>query len=70
MINQIISRLEEYKNSHLAEHDSEMMEHCKEQEGHCEGANCLLCIWDKAMKIVQEVAKEYGNGWMIEQKGE
>ena len=62
MVNRILERLEEYKYSHLVEHDSESIEHCKEQEKSCEGSVCLLCIWDKAIEIVQEVAKD--GGWI------
>lgn len=64
MISRILERLEEYKYSHFVEHDSEMIEHCKEQEKYCEGSDCFLCLWDRAISIVQEVAKEYGNGWI------
>lgn len=64
MIDKILEKLEDYKYSHLVEHDSESIEHCKEQEGHCEGSDCFLCIWDRAIEIVKEIAKEYGNGWI------
>lgn len=62
MIEKILAKLEDYKYSHLVEHDSERIEHCKEQEGHCEGSDCFLCIWDRAIEIVQEVARD--GGWI------
>ena len=64
MIEKILEKLEDYKYSHLVEHDSERIEHCKEHEGHCEGSDCFLCIWDRAIEIVQKVAKEYDGGWI------
>ena len=59
MFEKILEKLEDYQYSHLVEHDSERIEHCKEQEGRCEGSDCFLCILDRAIEIVQEVAKEY-----------
>ena len=58
-IEKLISRLEEYKYSHLAEHDSESLEHCKEKERDCEGNDCFLCVWDKTIEIVTQLAKEH-----------
>lgn len=61
-IEKLIYRLEEYKDSHLIEHNSERLKHCKEV-GHraCDGADCFLCVWDKATEIVNQLAEEYNN---------
>ena len=58
-IEKLIGRLEEYKYSHLIEHDSERIEHCKEKERYCQGNDCSLCVWDKATEIVNQLAEEY-----------
>ena len=57
----IIERLEEYKYSHLAEHNNERLEHCTENERgeHCDGIDCFWCVWERAIEIVKEVAEEY-----------
>ena len=60
-IDKLIERLEEYKYSHLVEHDSERLEHCKEKEKYCEGSDCFLCVWDKAIEIVNQLAEEYSS---------
>lgn len=62
MINRILERLEDYKYTHLVERDKERLEHCTENDRaeHCEGIDCFWCVWDKAISIVQEVAKESG----------
>lgn len=59
-IEKLIERFEEYKDSHLIEHNLERLKHCKEV-GHraCDGADCFLCVWDKAKEIVNEFSKEY-----------
>ena len=49
----VVAELEEYKYSHLVEHDSERYEHCKEEEINCDGRDCFLCVWDKAIEIVR-----------------
>ena len=49
----VVAELEEYKYSHLVEHDSERYEHCKEEEINCDGRDCFLCVWDKAISIVR-----------------
>lgn len=61
-IDKLIERFEEYKDSHLIEHNSERLKHCKEV-GHmaCDGADCFLCVWDKAKEIANEFSKEYNN---------
>lgn len=59
-IEKLIGRLEEYKDSHLIEHDSEECLHCKEIEGNCcDYRNCLICVCDSTIKIVNEFAEEY-----------
>ena len=59
----IVERLEEYEYNDLIEHNSELCEHCKRID--CEnGMDCNMCIMDKAKEIVQEVEKEYNNGWI------
>lgn len=59
-IEKLIGRLEEYKDSHLIEHDSEECLHCKENEDDwCDCRNCNICVWDKARVIVKELAEEY-----------
>lgn len=50
----VVAELEEYKYSHLVEHDSERYEHCKEEEKNCDGRDCFLCVWDKAILIVRK----------------
>ena len=49
----VAAELEEYKYSHLVERDSERCEHCKEEEKNCDGNDCFLCVWDKAIEIVR-----------------
>lgn len=65
-IEKLIERLEEYKYSHLVEHDKERLEHCTENERaeHCEGIDCFWCVWDKSIEIVNQLAEEYNNGWI------
>ena len=59
-IEKLIERLEEYKDSHLIEHDSEECLHCEENEDDwCDCRNCNICVWDKARAIVKELAEEY-----------
>ena len=59
-IEKLIERLEEYKDSHLIEHDSEECLHCKENEDDwCDCRNCNICVRDKARAIVKELAEEY-----------
>ena len=59
----IVERLEEYEYNDLIEHNSELCEHC--QRTNCEmGTDCSMCIMDKAKDSVQDVAKEYNNGWI------
>lgn len=59
-IDKLIERLEEYKDSHLIEHDSEECLHCKENEDDwCVCRNCNICVWDKTRAIVKELAEEY-----------
>ena len=62
----LIERLEEYKYSHLVEHDKERLEHCTENESteHCEGIDCFWCVWDKSISIVNQLAEEQNNGWI------
>ena len=56
----LIERLEEYKYTHLIEHDSEEYLHCRENEDEwCNCRNCFICVWDKAKAIVKELAEEY-----------
>lgn len=59
----ILDRLEKYKNNDLIEHDSEQCEHCKRIDCGI-GMDCSICVMDKAQEIVQEVAREYNNGWI------
>ena len=64
-IEKLISRLEEYEDSHLIEHDSEESLHCqKNEDDWCNCRNCLICVWDKAKAIVKELAEEYKGGWI------
>lgn len=49
---QIVEQLEEYKYSHLVEHDSKSVKHC-DREDDCEMSDCFLCVWDKAIEIVK-----------------
>lgn len=61
-IDKLITRLEEYKYSHLTEHDSEECLHCKENDDDwCDYRNCLICAFEKSEKIVKELAEEYIN---------
>ena len=62
-IEKLIGRLEEYKDSHLIERDSGQSEHCLGQED-CEMMDCTLCVWDKAIEIVNQLAEEYKGGWI------
>ena len=59
----LIERLEEYKYTHLVACDSERLEHCKENEKDCEGNDCFLCVWEKAIEIVKDLASEHNNGF-------
>ena len=59
----ILERLEKYENNDLIEHDSELCEHCKRIDCGI-GMDCSICVMDKAQEIVQEVAREYNNGWI------
>lgn len=63
-IEKLISRLEEYKESHLVEHDSEQCLHCQEKGVCGELDDCSLCIWDKATEMANQLADEYNNGWI------
>ena len=59
-IEKLIGRLEEYKYTHLTEHDSEECLHCKENEDDwCQCRNCLICAFEKSEKIVNQLAEEY-----------
>ena len=60
-VEKMIGRLEEYKYSHLVEHDKERLEHCTEDERaeHCEGIDCFWCVWNKSIEIVNQLAEEY-----------
>lgn len=57
----MISRLEEYKYSHLLEHNSEECLHCQENKDYwnCFNRNCLVCMCDRTISIVNELAEEY-----------
>ena len=57
-VNAVVAELEEYKYSHLVERDSERCEHCKEEEKNCDGNDCFLCVWDKAIEIVRKGGAE------------
>lgn len=60
----IIEKLEKYKDESLIEHDSEESLHCQENEDDwCSCRNCFVCVWQKAMRIIKEVAEEHNNGW-------
>lgn len=64
-IEKLIGRLEEYKDTHLIEHDSEECLHCSENEDDwCNCRDCFICVWDKAKAIVKELAEKYNNGWI------
>lgn len=60
-VEKLNERLEEYKYSHLTEHDSEECLHCKENEDdwNCFNRNCLVCVCDRTISIVNELAEEY-----------
>lgn len=60
-IEKLIKRLEEYKYSHLLEHNSEECLHCQENEDdwNCFNRNCLVCVCDRTISIVNELAEEY-----------
>ena len=59
----IVERLEIYEYNNLIEHNEELSEHCKKTD--CDSVvNCSVCIMDKAISIVQEIAEEYDNGWV------
>lgn len=64
----IREKLQEYQQSHLIEHDSEECLHCSERQfcetDICDMANCNVCIWDKAINIINQVEAEYNNGWI------
>ena len=62
-IEKLIERLEEYKYSHLIERNSEQCEHCKDVED-CVNRDCSLCIWDKSIEIVNQLAEEHKGGWI------
>lgn len=66
----IIDKLKEYKYENFVERNSEQIQHCKDV-GDCEGIDCLLCVFDKAIKIVKREAEKFGtdtnvgsNGWI------
>lgn len=59
----IIKKLEEYKYENLVERNSEQMQHCKDV-GDCEGIDCVLCVFDKAIEIVKQEAEQYNNRWI------
>ena len=59
----IVERLEIYEYNNLIEHNEELSEHCKKTD--CDSVvNCSVCIMDKAISIVNEIAEEYNNGWI------
>ena len=60
-IEKLIERLEEYKYSHLLEHNSEECLHCQENEDdwNCFNRNCLVCVCDRTISIVNQLAEEY-----------
>lgn len=62
-IDKMIKRLEEYKYSHLLEHNSEECLHCQENEDdwNCFNRNCLVCVCDRTISIVKELTEEYIN---------
>lgn len=68
-IEKLINGLEEYKYSHLLEHNSEECLHCQENEDdwNCFNRNCLVCVCDSTISIVNALAGEYkGNDyWKI-----
>ena len=58
-IDRIVEQLEEYEDSHLIERDSEQCEHCAEKSyNDCEGMDCSLCVWNKAIEIVKAGGKD------------
>ena len=65
----ILEKLEEYEYENLVEHDSKMVNHCKQD---CNDViDCTLCVWDKAIEIVKQEAEKFGtdinvvsNGWI------
>lgn len=60
-IEKLIDRLGEYKYSHLLEHNSEECLHCQENEDdwNCFNRNCLVCVCDRTISIINELAEEY-----------
>lgn len=60
-IKKLIKRLEEYKYSHLLEHNSEECLHCQENEDdwNCFNRNCLVCVCDRTISIVNQLVEEY-----------
>ena len=59
----IVERLEIYEYNNLIEHNEELCEHCKKTD--CDSLmNCSVCIMDKAISIVNEIAEEYNGGWI------
>lgn len=63
-VEKLISRLEEYKYSHLVERNSLLTKHCEEKESFCAGSDCTLCVWDKSISIVNQLAEEYETSHM------
>ena len=66
----IIDKLKEYKYENFVERNSEQIQHCKDV-GDCEGIDCLLCVFNKAIEIVKQEAEKLGtdtnvgsNGWI------
>ena len=59
-VEKLIERLEEYKYTHLIEHDSEECLHCKENEDDwCSCRNCHVCLMDKVKEIIKQLSEEY-----------
>ena len=70
VFSKIIEKLEEYEYENLVERDSEQSQHCKDI-GDCEGMDCSLCVFNKAIEIVKQEAEKFGtdtnvgsNGWI------
>lgn len=63
-IEKLIGRLEEYEQSHLIAHDSELCKHCQGMDCLETLADCTICVMNKAIEIVQELEKEYKGGWI------
>lgn len=58
-VEKVVVELEEYKQSHLIEHDSELCKHCQGMDCLETSEDCTICVMNKAIEIVKELEEEY-----------